>query len=750
MPPSRPSILERHGRLMARGRWVVIPLFLALLVGAVMLAGRIGDVTTDEQTLPGSEAVRGIELVETHFSDGREATDVQPVFRSPDLTVDDPAYRAAVTESLGRAAQVVPGTRVVSYFSTGSSDLVGQDGHMTFATLSVPLPETEAMDRIDDIRAALGTPEGFAPTLVGGGAAMSHDLEPRLNDDLARAEMIVLPVALLVLLVFFGSVVSALLPVLMAGVSIVFAFAGTYLFGQTMEIADLVTNVITLVGIAIGIDYALLLVSRFRQEIARGADRVEATGRTVATAGRAVLLSGVTVAIGLAVLVALPIPFMRSMGIGGMLVPVSAVLAGLTVLPAVLAALGPRVDALRVYPRRWRLREAALWGPIARAVTGWAIPLAAVALVALVALAGQSGNLGIDQDELADAPGVESVQAGRLVRDELGGTLNPNTYVIDTGRAGGAFDPATVDALGDVADDLREEYAVVSGVTWPSSREPAAFRAAAEGGLVDPTGRFALMSVAPRGDALSPSARALNDLMEDRKGELEAAVPGGEVLLTGEPAIENAFNDALYGPFPWLVAAVFVLTFAALMRAFRSWLVPLVAVLMSGLSLLATYGLLHLVFQQGVGSQWLGAEGEVRGIAMWVPVMLFAFLFGISMDYQVFLVERMRELRDGGARNLRAVRGGLAGTGRIVATAALIMVVAFGGFATGSDISLKQFGFGLAAAVAIDALLVRCLIVPAIMRLAGERNWTMPPRLARIARVSPRPALPARTIEDPR
>ena len=750
MPPPRSSILERHGRLMARGRWIVIPLFLVLLVGAVMLAGRIGDVTTDEQSLPGSEAVRGIELVETHFSDGREATDIQPVFRNPDLTVDDPAYRQAVTGSLERAAQVVPGTRVVSYFSTGSRDLVGQDGHMTFATLSVPLPEQQAMDRLGDIRAALGTPEGFSPTLVGGDAAVWHDLEPVLNDDLAKAETIVLPIALLILLIFFGSLVSALLPILMAGVAIVLAFAGTYLFGQTMEIADLVTNVITLVGIAIGIDYALLVVSRFREEMRAGADRVEATARTMATAGRAVLLSGVTVAIGLAVLVALPIPFMRSMGIGGMLVPVAAVLTALTVLPAVLCALGRRVDALRVYPRRWRLREAALWGPIARAVTGWAIPVAAVALVALVALAGQSANLSIDQDELADAPNVESVQAGRLVRAELGGTLNPDVYVIDTGRAGGAYDPATIDRLGDIADDFRSEYGVVSGVTWPLTRDPERFQAAAEGGLVDATGRYALMQVAPRGDPLSDSARQLNDLMQDRKADVAAAVPEGRVLLTGEPAIQNEFNDALYGPFPWLVVGVLLLTFVALMRAFRSWLVPLVAVLMSGLSLLATYGLLYLVFQRGVGADLLGLDGEVRGIAMWVPVMLFAFLFGISMDYQVFLVERMRELRDGGEPNRRAVRLGLASTGRVVATAALIMVVAFGGFATGTDVSLKEFGFGLAAAVAIDALLVRCLIVPAIMRVAGERNWTMPPRLARIARVRPRTTPPARTIEDPR
>jgi RND superfamily putative drug exporter len=555
------------------------------------------------------------------------------------------------------------------------------------------------------------------------------------------AEMIVLPAALLILLIFFGSVVSALLPILMAGVTILFAFAGTYLAGQAMDIADLVGNVITLVGVAIGVDYALLVVSRFREEMRRGADRIDAVGRTMATAGRAVLLSGVTVAIGLAVLVALPVPFMRSMGIGAMLVPVSAVVIALTALPAVLAALGPRVDALRVYPRRWRLREAAIWGPVSRAVTGWAIPLAAVVLVGLIGLASQAPGMSIHQDELADAPDAAAVQAGRLVRAELGGTFNPNVYVIDTGRAGGAYEPETIASLGRVADDLRAADDVVSGVTWPSATDPAAFRAAAEGGLVDATGRYALMQVAPHGDELSESARGLNALMRDRRTDIAAAVPDGEVLLTGAPASMNEFTDALYGPFPWLVAGVLVLTFIALMRAFRSWLVPLTAVLMSGLSLLATYGLLHLVFQRGYGAGLLGLDHEVRGIAIWVPLMLFAFLFGISMDYQVFLVERMRELRDGGEPNRRAVQRGLASTGRVVATAAAIMVVAFGGFAAGTDVALKEFGFGLAAAVAIDALLVRCLIVPALMRVAGERNWTMPPRLARIARVRPRPAL---------
>jgi len=663
------------------------------------------------------------------------------VFRNRTLTVDDPGYRAAVDASLTRAAAVVPGTRVVSYFGTGSRDLVGDHGHLTFATLSVPLDEEATSGRIGAIRAALGTPPGFSPTLVGGDAAVWHDTQDGFNSDLARAETIVLPVALFILLLFFGSLVSALLPLAMAVVTMMFAMAGTFLAGQQIMIAEQVTTVITLVSVALGVDYALLVVSRFREEMRAGADRVDATARTVATAGRAVLLSGITVAIGLAVLVALPVPFMRSMGIGGMLVPLSAVLCAVTILPAVLCALGRRVDSLRVYPRRWALPTGAIWGPVSRAVTGWAIPLAAIVLIGLVGLAAQSTNMSIHQDELADAPSVEAVQAGRLVRAELGGTLNPDVFVIDSGRAGGIYTPQVVAGVSRVAGELRAERSVVSGVTWPSTTDPAAFRRAAEGGLVDSTGRYALLQVAPRGDPLSASARDLNALMRAKQSQVAAAVPGGEVLLTGEPAVVNEFTDSLYGPFPWLVVGVLVLTFLVLMRSFRSWLVPLTAVVMSGVSLLATYGLLYLVFQRGIGSDLLGVDHDVRGIALWVPVMLFAFLFGISMDYQVFLVERMRELRDAGEPNRRAVQLGLSHTGRVIGTAALIMVVAFGGFATATDIGMKEFGFGLAVAVAIDALLVRCLIVPALMRMTGERNWTMPRRLARIARVRPRPAL---------
>ncbi|MDX6555935.1 MAG: trehalose monomycolate/heme transporter [Miltoncostaeaceae bacterium] len=760
LSPPRPSLLERHGRRMARFRWAVIPLFVLLLVLAVPVAGRLGGVTTSETSLPGSEGQRGLELIERHFDHGGETSDLQAVFRNPDLTVDDPAFRAAVEASVARGAAVVPGTRTLSSWSADSRDLASADGHTAVVTLTLPSDDEDAADAVAAIRKALGTLPGFRPTLLGGEAAMGHDLDPIVGDDLARAELLVLPAALLILLIYFGSVVGALVPLLTAAVTIVLAMAGTTLAGERMDIAEQVVNVITLVGVAIGVDYALLVVSRFREELAAGHDRVTAAGRTVATAGRAVLLSGATVAIGLAVLVALPVPFIRSMGVGGMLVPAAAVLAALTVLPALLCALGHRVDALPAYPRRWRRRRTGA-GWIARLTTGKAAPLALLLAVGLVALAAQAPGMGIHQDALSDAPDVESVQAGRIIQAELGGAGAPGVFAIDTGRAGGAYAPATLDALSAAADGLRADRSVVAGVTWPRTTDPTAFRSAAEGGLVDATGRYALMSVAPLGDAESASARALNDLMAERADAIEAELPAGaDVLITGEPAIMEDFTDAMYGPFPWLVAGVLLLTFVALMRAFRSLALPMIATVASALSLLGTYGLLYLVFQRGVGADLIGVDHEVRGIAFWIPIFVFAFLFGISMDYQVFLAERMRELRDAGNPARLAVRLGLARTGRVVVAAAAIMTVAFAGFATGRDLSLKEFGFSLAAAVAIDALVVRCVIVPAAMSLLGERCWALPRPLARILRVAPRgaidapapapargPAVPPRTIE---
>ncbi len=732
------GLLARHGRRMARWRWAVIPLWLVVLVAAVMLGGRLGDVLSDEFTQPGSEAERGIHLIQENFAGGGEFAEVMPVFRNPTLTVDDPAYRAAVTERLDRAAALVPGTEVVSYFGTGARDMVGDDGHLTVATLRMPIDEDAAAELVPQLRETLGTPPGFAPTLVGGDAAEWHDMEPVLSDDLARAELIVLPVALLVLLIFFGGLTSALLPLFVSVFTVMLAMAGTWTAATLLDlsVASVTLNVIVLVGIGIGIDYALLVVSRFRREITSGADRTEATARTMATAGRAVILSGATVAIGLAALLALPVPFIRSIGLGGLMVPLFAVVTALTVLPATLAVLGPRIDSLRVYPRRWNRRPGAVFGALGRIATRGAVPVAAIVVVALGFLAVQSTGLSINQDSLADGVDTEANRAGLVVRDELGGAASPNIYVVDSGRAGGIYSAESVAVLHDAAAEFRARTDIVAGVQWPDADTPEALRRAGAG-VIDPSGRYALMNVAAHGDPLSAEARGLNDLMRDRADAIEQRLPGADVVLTGAPAANIEFNDALYTPFPYLVIGVLLVTFLALAIAFRGWVIPLISVAVTALSLLAVYGILHLVFQEGVGAGLIGLDDEVRGIAPWVPLFVFAFLFGISMDYQVFLLERMRELRMSGERSVDAIAHGVRDTGRIILTAAAIMAVAFGGFAAGRMVDMKQFGVALATAVIIDALVVRPLLVPALMRLAGTRCW--PRRMRRPALTPVRP-----------
>jgi RND superfamily putative drug exporter len=732
-------MLERHARFIARRRWWVVGVWVVLLVVGIGLAMRVGDVTTNEVTLPGTEGQRGIDLIQEHFTEGGgKYTTLQAVFRNPDATVDQAQYRQPVTAALARAQKVVPGTQIVSYYGTGSGDLVGDGRHLTYATIRLPLAPADAKDKVQPIREALGTPPGFEKTLVGGQAAFDHDTTPIFNDDLAKAETIAIPLALIILLIFFGTLVSALVPIMMAAVTIFMALGATYLVGQATTLAVYVTNVITLVGLGIGIDYSLLLVSRFREELAAGRDRQRALERTMATAGHAMIFSGATVAIGLAVLVFLNVPFIRSMGIGGMLVPIFAVFAGLTLLPAVLYMLGNKINAVPVMPRRWRGGgEGRRWGRFAHWIMRHAGPVFAITLVIMLALAIPAIKLSVEQNQLADAPSqAQAVQAGRVLQDALGGAVNPNTYVIDTGQPGGVYQAQNYAALGQFSRELATHKDVVKFATWPTLTA-AQVKARGGAGIVDPTGRYALMYVAPYQDSLSAGARKLNDLMESEKPALEQAVPGSQVTLTGEPALQNDFNDQVYGPFPWLIALVLVLAYLALLRAFKSIVLPLKAVILNLLSILATYGLMVLVFQEGVGAGLLGVDHDIRGIAPWIPVFLFAFLFGLSMDYEVFLISRMRELYDSGLETTEAVAQGLQKTGRIITTAALIMVVAFSGFVAGSSTDLKEFGFGLAASILIDATIIRCLMVPALMKLMGEWNWYLPAGVARVARLRP-------------
>ena len=579
------------------------------------------------------------------------------------------------------------------------------------------------------MRTAAGEIPG-AEVLLTGQAAIEHDLDPVFAEDLLRGEMIAIPIAFLILVFTFGTL-AFLLPFAFAVVTIPTTLGLIWIFANFMELTTYLTNLVTLIGLGIAIDYSLLVVYRFREELRRGSARDEAIVTTMLTAGRAVVFSGGAVAIGLALLLFMPLPFIRGFGLGGLLIPAVSVLAAVTFLPALLSLAGRPLDRVRLLPQSWidhrADHERGFWAVLARFIMRYPKTVAAATASFLVLLTlpvlalelGPGSNEGIPRD-------LEAVRGYDTLADAIGaGATSPAIVVVDTGRTGGASDPGIARAVGELARRLREDPQV------------AAIRFERTAQHVDESGRYLTVEVVGKEDYGKPESL---EFVERLRGEIVPAAgfpESARVYAGGGPPAGRDFIDLIYGWFPWLVLAVLVATYFLLMRAFRSVLLPLKAIVLNLLSIGAAYGLLVIVFKWGAG-EWAGLIAYDQ-IEAWIPVMLFAMLFGLSMDYEVFLVSRMREEWDNGATNEEAVVLGLTKTGRLVTAAGLIMFAAFMGFVAGSVVGLQQFGFGLAAAILIDVTIVRALLVPSAMALFGRWNWWMPGRLARIVRVEPSP-----------
>jgi RND superfamily putative drug exporter len=560
---------------------------------------------------------------------------------------------------------------------------------------------------------------------VTGAPALQHDLDPIISGDLRRAELIAVPIALAVLVALLGFSAAVLIPFLFAAGTIAGSLAMVYALAHVTSMSSYVTNLVVLIGLALAIDYSLLVVHRYRSELGLGGSRDDAIVRTMETAGRAVAFSGLAVAIGLGALLFVPVPFIRSLGFGGLLVPLVS-LAGVTTLqPVLLARLGrPARGSGRTSTRGWeRYSRTLTRRPWAFLTTG---------LVVLVAAAAAATTLEVTPGSIASIPGrSESVRGFELLRDQLGpGVVAPTQIVVDTGSPGGALtgpDRAALVRLVNALAPDREVQAVAYGRRSP---------------YVDASGRHARVIVVGLHDYGAPETRSL---VKRIRHELVPAArfPAGTLVVAGGPPPQGVdFISRSYGAFPWLVAAVLLLTFAMLMRAFRSLVLPLQAVFLNLLSVAAAYGLLTLVVAHGVGARLLGIE-QSGAVEAWVPIVLFALLFGLSMDYEVFIVMPMREAWDGGSDRAEAVEQGLVRTGRIVTAAAAIMVAVFSGFVAGRVPGLQQLGLGLALGVLVDATVVRLLLVPSLVYLGGRLSWWLPAPIARLVRVSPSPLRPA-------
>jgi RND superfamily putative drug exporter len=708
---------------MIRFRWAVLGIWLVAVVAAGSASAGLSDLLTNRFALPGSDSERAADILKDHFGQKPEG--------SFTLVVRTPSGDAKPLLPQVRAA----GKRAANELPTGQLAAVrAASPNVVTATIVSRLQTADAKLHTDDMRKAAGSIPG-STTYLTGQAAIEHDLDPVQNHDLLVGELfIAIPIATLILIYVFGSL-AFLLPFMLAAAAIPVTLGLVWVFAHYMTLSTYLQNMVMLIGLGIAIDYTLLMVYRYREEHRSGRSREEAVERTMETAGRAVVFSGTAVAIGLALMLFMPVPFMRGFGLAGLLIPLVSVIAAVTLLPVLLYWLEDRLDRVRFIPKRLAERRVdpvnGFWPRLARWImrrpvavasgTVAALVLAALPLLALDLTPGS--NTGVPQD-------IQAVKGLNVLSAAVGdGAISPTDIVIDTKRAGGGSDPRVLAAVGRLTSGLQADREVAAVVDGKSV------------GFTDPTRRYLHVQAIGRHDYGMPESQTFVDRL---RGDIipAAAFPEGvDVLAGGGPPGGVDFLDMTYSAFPWLVLAVLLLTYLLLVRAFRSLLLPLKAIVMNLLSIGAAYGLLVLAFKFGWGEPFgLQQFDQIEG---WIPVFLFAMLFGLSMDYEVFLVSRMREEWDRQHDNEAAVATGLAKTGRLVTAAGIIMFAAFMGFVAGSLVGLQQFGFGLAAAIIIDVTIIRALLVPSVMKLLGRWNWWLPERVARVARVKPSPLAPS-------
>ncbi|HMK93579.1 MAG TPA: MMPL family transporter, partial [Thermoleophilia bacterium] len=648
------------------------------------------------------------------------------VVRSATATVDDLAFKAYVGDLAARISALGPEKvkAVSTYYQTKDPTAISKDRHEMLVPVVMAGDIDTALKNVDELHAAVVKAEGEGFTLAQTGDASINEMFTKLAEkDLQRGEVLGVPAALIVLLVVFGAVLAACMPLLLSIVSIVLALALTALIGQVYPMSTFVLNILTMMGLAVGIDYTLFVISRYREERARGLSKLDAIGATGATANRAIFFSGMTVFLAMLGMVIVPLDITISMGVGVMLVVFTTLLTTLILLPALLGLLGDRVNALRVpVVGKFALRRAngngGVYERLAHSIMRRPAIWLTVAVVALLALAApvltmKTGNTNMTATYL---PKDEYSKQGWdiLDRDFSLGKANPLQIVVD----GPAASTQVKQAVGRLESALTRDghYAPVQPV-------------------VNKAGDLTVLTTTLAGD---PAGDGTRDQVAHLRDDLVPAAFAGapaHVYVTGNTAFVVDYLAFFDKWLPIALAVVLSLSFVLLLLAFRSLVIPAKAILMNLLSVGAAYGVMVLVFQKGVGAGLLGLT-QVETIEAWVPLFLFSLLFGLSMDYQVFLLSRIKERYDHTGDTREAVGYGIGRTASIITGAAAIMVCVFAGMAGGQLVMFQQMGFGLAVAVLIDATVVRTIIVPAAMELLGDWNWYLPRWLQWLPNVS--------------
>jgi len=670
--------------------------------------------------IPGTGSDIADAAIIARYHTGATATPLVPVIRlSPGHSAREPAIRAELLAAFEAAARVaaMPATgpsRVASYGSTGSEGFVSSDGQTTFGLIfppasasQRPLP-TASPAAVRAVMLGYLPPgsqvqvTGLTPLTTAGGSSTG----PGVFDEILLGAL----GALAVLLFVFASVL-AVVPLLIAAASVTTAFLAILGLTYVMNVNFVVQFLVGLIGLGVAIDYSLLLITRWREELARGLGNEEAIGQAMNTAGRAIVFSGVTVALGLLALIALPIPFIRSIGLGGMLIPLISVAVTLTLVPAVLAGIGPRLE----WPRlRHEGKASRGWTAWARFVVRRRWLAAAAGLAVLVALGVAALGLNLGDASVNSLSQRGAARAGVVMLERAGipvGVLTPIEVLVPAASS---------------VDSVAAAVRAVPGIRAAVAPAEPSWR----------RGGTALIAALPAADGSGPAGQATVTRVRDA---LAHAAP--QALTGGYSAGLVDQIHSLYGDFPWVLAGLAVITFILLARAFRSLLLPLKATIANLLSVAAVYGVLVLVWQQGYGARPIWGLPATGAVTAWIPLFVFAFVYGLSMDYEVFILTRMREEYDASGSTSQAVITGIGRTGRLVTSAALILFLAMAALASAPYTFLKIFATGVGAGILLDATVVRSLLVPAIVSLLGQWNWWLPGWAARLLRVegSPRP-----------
>jgi RND superfamily putative drug exporter len=702
---------ERWWVAVVKARYFVLGAWLLVAVLGLLSASSLNGLLTTPLAVPGTPSATANQILQQHFGENVAGTFtvVMPVGSASSETV------SSDKASIRRAAQTLPHGRVIE-----QQELIG----VLVAFINTSLDLKSAAPQTSTLRHALAARD-LHGALVTGPPALQHDVTPVLVSDLHRGELIAAGVAIVILLLLFGLCWAISVPLLVAAATIAVDIGVVLVLAHLTTMVLYIPNVIELIGLGLAVDYSLLIVHRFRHELANSAITVEqAVLNTMARAGRTVVISGGVVAIGLAVLSVVPVPFLRSLGLAGLVVPVVAVLAALTLQPALLAIMGRRgfrAAGAKAHPTRSDSRH---WKRFAATVVSRPVTTLVGALVVLLACGTSVWWLQLTPGSTSALPAqLASVRALSIIGP---GMLAPDQIVIDLGGAHRASEPSAKSATKSLVKAINQDpeaFITASGHSSP---------------FTDSTGRYEQIDVFGRDQLGAPAAQQFVQRLRDRYVPHSHFGSSTQIYVGGAPAQGVDFLHTVYAEFPWIVLLALALSFIVLARAFRSLVLAAVSVVLNLLSVTAAFGLLVVAFRFGVG-RFLFGTYQVNQIDGWVPIFLFAVLFGLSMDYEVFLVSRMREAHDSGLSSTESIVAGVARTGGVISAAAVILVGAMVGLIIGHVAGLQELGVGLAVGILVDATVVRGLLLPSVMTLCGRWNWWLPDGAARLLRTTPSP-----------